>query len=540
MCTVSFISFHVTDLFHLCLQVGSYNDTHYLKIDARYDPNWSSPCEGVATCNCTFPSYEPSRYMLQPSPENLNILYMSAVHAANPYDPYSCGDIDTNGNFQNLMAFFYAISLVNTNQDLKLPASLKLGGLALDTCDTPSRIGQDMYSLLSGEGICGAQNNGQVVDPSTLVVHMAKDSSNSLVASSILSPLKFTVLSPSATSVELSDKNYHNYFLRTVPPDNIQAVVMAQVVQRFGWDYVSMVYTNSAYGRAAKDTFLTNTENSSPRTCTAIAISMATDATLDDFKTALDDLNQRVGARVVILFLSTKHVRMLLQATQEKGLQNRFVWFGSDTWSNSMLVVKGYEDAATGALTMQIRSEVIDDFKRFMKTLTFNNRLGLPNDWFEDIYQTLHQCRILNSVVRKTFTRICSEDEQITDSMIPQDPFVLHTIISVFMVAQGLNQIEACKSSSLDIAACLSLQQNKQDLIYNGILGSQYNVLPGLLGNRSFQFKFTESGYGDIGYNILNFRRDRLSGSGDFQYVSVSFTLMCISCDSFLGHFVSI
>ncbi|KAK3084145.1 hypothetical protein FSP39_008966 [Pinctada imbricata] len=48
--------------------VGSYNDTHYLKIDARYDPGWRSPCDGVASCNCTFPSYIPSRYMLQPSP----------------------------------------------------------------------------------------------------------------------------------------------------------------------------------------------------------------------------------------------------------------------------------------------------------------------------------------------------------------------------------------------------------------------------------------------------------------------------------------
>ncbi|KAK3083711.1 hypothetical protein FSP39_001860 [Pinctada imbricata] len=419
------------------------------------------------------------------------------------------------------MAFFYAINLVNSNSDLKLPASLKLGGMALDACSTPSRIGQDMYSLLSGESICGSQTTGQVIDPSTIVVHLTKNSANSIVTSTILSPLKITTLSQSATSVELSDKNYHSYFLRTVPPDNIQAVVMAEVVQRFGWDYVSIVYTNDAYGRAAKDTFLANTENSSPRTCTAITVSMAADASLDDFRNALDDLNQRVGARVVILFLTTDHVQKILQATKDKGLQNRFIWFGSDTWSNSQLVVQGVEDAATGALTIQIKSEIVENFKNYVKTLTFNNRHGLPNDWFEDIYQTLHQCRILNSVVRKPFTRICSEKEMITDAMIPQDPFVLHTIISVFMVAQGLNQIEVCKSSSLDIAACLSLQDNKLDLIYNGILESQYNVLPEALGNKSFQFRFTESGYGDIGYNILNFRRDLTSGSGEFQYVPI-------------------
>ncbi|XP_061163158.1 uncharacterized protein LOC133172311 isoform X1 [Saccostrea echinata] len=496
--------------------VGSYNDTHYLKIDARYDPNWYAPCDGVASCNCPFPEYQPSRYMLNASRNQLNVVYLSDIHESDPYNPYACGKIDTASNFQNLMAFFYALNLVN--QYVNFPATLKLGGIALDTCSTTGRIGQDLYSLLSGEGICGDEGVGQVIDPSTIVVHLAKNSENAIATSSILSPLKITSMSQSATSVELSDKTIHNYFLRTVPPDNIQAIVMAEVITAFGWDYISAVYTENAYGKSAIKTFLENTAMNK-KTCTTLTSSMKTDATIVNARSVIDSLNQRVGARVVVLFVTAHHARLLLQATSEAGLNQRFIWFGSDTWSNDMSVVKGYEDVALGALTIQIKSEIINNFKAFLKTLSFQNRHGLPDDWFEDIYQTLHQCRILTSSVRKTYTQICAGNEQVTDAMIPQDPYVLHTIISVFMIAQGLNRIDACKSSNLGIYSCLSLQENKLDLIYNGISGAQYRVLPNDLGDKSFNFRFTDGGYGDIGYNILNFRRD--SATGQYEYKQI-------------------
>ncbi|XP_033748674.1 LOW QUALITY PROTEIN: uncharacterized protein LOC117333478 [Pecten maximus] len=496
--------------------VGAYNDTHYLKIDARYDVNWHSTCDRPGSCTCEFPEYQPSRYMKNDTDWGLYIAYVSDIHDRDPYNPYACGQIDTVGDFQNMMAFFYALNLVNS--DTNLPATLKLGGIAFDTCSSSNRIGQDIYSLLSGEGIC-TENTGQVIPPSNLVAYIAKGSENAIRVSGILSPLKYTTLSQSATSVALSNKDFHEYFLRTVPPDNVQAIVIAKVLQTFGWDYVSAVYTDDAYGNAAIKTLISNTENSSPRICASQTISMPLDATLDDAKAIIDSLNQRVGARVVVLFVSDVHARLLLQATTERGLTHRFIWLGSDTWANSEYIVSGYEDAAAGAITIQIRSEVVEGFKNFLRSFDYSNRMNMPRDWFEDLYQTLHQCRILNSVVQKVYSSICSGDEQITDAMIPNDPYTLHTIISVFMVANGLNSIEECKRTSLSLSACLSLQQNSRDLIYNNIAEAQYTVLPDDLGSKSFNFRYTEDGYGDVGYNILNFRRDLTSG--EYAYAEI-------------------
>lgn len=456
--------------------------------------------------------------MLKESPNDLNIVYVSDIHSTNPTNQFACGPIDTASNFQNLMAFYYAIDLVNQNTDNRYPSSLKLGGIALDTCSSASRIGQDLYSLLSGEGICRSGNEGQVLSPSTVIVHLAKNSANAIATSSILSPLKMTSMSQSATSVELSSA-LHDYFLRTVPPDNIQAIAMVKVIQSFGWDYISVVYTDNAYGRAARQTLLESTEKTSPRICASQAISMSLGATLDNAKSIVDDLNQRVGARVVVLFVTGEHARLLLQAATERQLTNRFIWLGSETWANKESIVKGYEFTAAGAITIQINSHQIENFRTYLKSLSLQDHKGIPNDWFDEIYQTLHQCRILNSVVSQSYSTICTGEEKVTDDMIPQDPYVLHTIISVFMVAQGLSRIDECTSSSLSLSACLTLQANKNDLIYNSIKDADYRVMPDN-AQEAFTFHFTEDGYGDVGYNILNYRRNQVTAKFEYEKVT--------------------
>lgn len=488
-------------------------------MDVRYKPGWVSSCDRPGSCMCEFPEYQPSRYMKKPSPLDLNIAFISDIHQADSANNLGCGAIDTGSNMQNLFAFLYAIESVNSNEDSKFPGSLKLGGIALDTCSRPSRIGQDVYSLLSGEPICGDDSGTQVVPPASVVAYMVRNSANSIAASSMLSPLKLTSISMSATSVELNDKLEHAYFLRTVPPDNVQALVVAQILGEFGWDYVTVVYAENSYGRSAVETLLAQSDRNNPKYCFGRTVPMALDADLNDAKGVIDKLNQQIGARVVVTFVLSNQVQLLLQATTEKGLNHRFIWIGSDTWANNYFVTRGYEETAAGAITIQIRSEFSKGFRDFVKSITFSDRKGIPDDWFEELYQTVHECRILSSEIQKTYTRICTGDEVFTDDMIPQDPYVLHTIISVFQIANGLSDVEACKQSGLTIASCLSLQPDRRQLIYNSILNTQHDILPNDLNERSFNFKFTSEGFGDIGYNVYNFRRNLTSGQ--YEYIKV-------------------
>lgn len=51
-----------------------------------------------------------------------------------------------------------------------------------------------------------------------------------------------------STSSELSNKQRFEYFLRTVPNDKSQAMVIVEIVKRLNWSYVSIIYEESIYG----------------------------------------------------------------------------------------------------------------------------------------------------------------------------------------------------------------------------------------------------------------------------------------------------
>nr|CAD7457245.1 unnamed protein product [Timema tahoe] len=51
-----------------------------------------------------------------------------------------------------------------------------------------------------------------------------------------------------STSPELSNKQRFEYFFRTIPSDHYQVKVMVEIIRRFGWSYVSILYEESNYG----------------------------------------------------------------------------------------------------------------------------------------------------------------------------------------------------------------------------------------------------------------------------------------------------
>ena len=55
-------------------------------------------------------------------------------------------------------------------------------------------------------------------------------------------------ISYASTGVELSDKSRFGYFSRVVPPDSYQAQALVDLVQAFGWTYVSTLADEGNYG----------------------------------------------------------------------------------------------------------------------------------------------------------------------------------------------------------------------------------------------------------------------------------------------------
>ena len=63
----------------------------------------------------------------------------------------------------------------------------------------------------------------------------------------------------SATSRDLSNKNFFKYFLRVVPSDKLQAQVLIDLMLAHNWTYITVVYTE---GKLDKTTTTTTTTDS--------------------------------------------------------------------------------------------------------------------------------------------------------------------------------------------------------------------------------------------------------------------------------------
>lgn len=86
---------------------------------------------------------------------------------------------------------------------------------------------------------------------------------------------------------------------------------MVEVIKQFGWDYILVVYMENFYGKFVIKIFFENIFVNK-KICIIFILFMKMDVILVDVKMVIDNLNQRVGVRVIVLFVIVSYVRFLL------------------------------------------------------------------------------------------------------------------------------------------------------------------------------------------------------------------------------------
>lgn len=66
-----------------------------------------------------------------------------------------------------------------------------------------------------------------------------------------------SIVSPSASSVDIGNATLYPSFFRTIPSDNFQARAIAETMRLFGWTFVAALFTNDAYGTSGQVAFRT-------------------------------------------------------------------------------------------------------------------------------------------------------------------------------------------------------------------------------------------------------------------------------------------
>lgn len=74
------------------------------------------------------------------------------------------------------------------------------------------------------------------------------------ITTSIAADKKIVVISPSATSPEITNLNDNDFLFRTVPSDALQCEVLASTAKEQGFKKLSIIYVNNSYGEGLAET----------------------------------------------------------------------------------------------------------------------------------------------------------------------------------------------------------------------------------------------------------------------------------------------
>ncbi|KAK3084836.1 hypothetical protein FSP39_019949 [Pinctada imbricata] len=483
-------------------KIGSFSSDDTLSNLDAYTQGWDGSCERPDSClECPSIRNVLPRVMLQPgTPSSNTLLVMYGIHNQGT-DPYRCGSLDMD-EFYKMLAFLFTMQrfFPNTRYSIR--------GMVVDTCHNSLRIDQDVYSLLSSGKLCNTvfQGDGIEISNNTIAGFLTSRSSNVVAANRVLAPRKIPILSSSATSVLLSDKVKYPYFARTVPPDNKQMDTIARILKEKGWNSPTVVYSQETYGISGASELARMASDQG--TCVGYQLSIPYPGTVAQAREALQALSSNAVSNVIVLIAYDP--RTVLQAAKELGILGNYIWIGSETWGNKLSVIDGMQDDLLGAITVDVKSYLVDEFRNFTAELTYNNRKNIPNAWFEEFYQMYHKCNIPSATVNFPNYPICSTSLVINPVDIISQPYVLNTIAATYAYVRSLDTIATGDCNGRTFKDCFSDSTNWERL-FSRILGTTWNVnnalnlMPNPLSD--VVVNFNDDRFWDTGYVINNFNQ---------------------------------
>lgn len=412
-------------------------------------------------------------------------------------DEYRCGEM-------SMSDMLTALSVQYTLQNNLLLTGLyrfNLRALILDNCRNTLRVDQDLMSLVTKGDLCNEafDTMGSVIDKSTIMGVQTTSSRFVVAANRVTSPLKIQLMSSSATSTALNDQFRYPYFARTVPPDNIQMALIAKILKENGWSYVGLIYTLESYGVNGYRT-LQNIVNSGALSCIGVAQGISVKSTVAEIRPAVRAIAETEGVGVIVLIVID--VRPVLDAIIAEGLADRFVLIGTDSWGNNVEEIKGVANKFAGAITVNFRDAFYVSFIDYVRQITYNNRMGMPDDWFEEFYQHMHECHLTTAKrVLTQYTQPCTTNLRITESQVRRYGVGIHAMMATVALAKGLSQFSSNYGCGrYTFAQCLDRVANSREALFNMTLRQEHQLLASEV-SPSDNFKL-ELGYDDRYWNI--------------------------------------
>ncbi|XP_022097705.1 metabotropic glutamate receptor-like [Acanthaster planci] len=412
---------------------------------------------------------------------------------SSPNLPACSGNVLTYGS-ECAALVLYTIDSINNRTDL-LP-NVTIGYDIRDNCYS------EAVSLWSAFGLASTSEKPQEDIQFTNILGTAhgkligiigtQSSSTSIPTAQAASLYRVPVISPFATSNELSNKRRFPYFLRTVPPDSLQASAIVDILQHFGWKYIGLYFQLSAYGIHGAQGVLDLTEERD--ICVAFSVALRTEAQTGELEEAVAKLAIFRKARVVVIFGDTGIANRIFRtiASKEDIASLNITFIGSDGWATPGSLLEYGVDLALmhGTIFVNLVYKVVPgfhDYYRFL--LQRSGKASIP--WFEDLKR-----HIINKYD-------CSDFNQCPMKIYGNAPFIVDAVYAFAYALQNF-LTDRCNNSD-DCNATLQALYGHDLLPY--LHGLKFE---GLVSNYSFDSDGNPSGK----YGVFNFQ---FKGNNDYE-----------------------
>ncbi|ESO85152.1 hypothetical protein LOTGIDRAFT_130830 [Lottia gigantea] len=429
-----------------------------------------------------------------------------------------CGEINPDRGIERLEAMLFTIDEINNNNNI-LPG-ITIGASLYDTCargtyaleQSLEFIRASFYSLDTSEFVCsdGSQAKAKFSPTKVTGVVGGSYSTVSMQVANLLRLFKLPQVSYASTSASLSDKTRYDYFLRTVPPDTLQARALVDIVQEFNWTYVSTVSSEGEYGSSGIDYF--QREARAKNICIAANVKIPAKSTNSTFDRTIRDLLEKPEAKVVIVFVRIEDAKGLLDAATRFNLSGKHVWVASDAWGRQDKPVKDNLLAGQGAITLELQSTPIKTFENYFRNL--NPRTNIRNPWFREYWEAVNKCSWRENTNKHATRNIryCTGAEKLNRKIHQQEGKVQFIYDAVYALAIALDKMQRslCPNTT---KLCPEMERIDGEHFKDFLLNVSFN------DNYGAHVQFDKNGDALGRYTIMNYQRNRTTRHYEYQEI---------------------
>lgn len=430
-----------------------------------------------------------------------------------------CGPVRLERGLERMEAMLFALDCINN--DPNLLANLSLGYDIRDTCNSEN-IGLDatIDLIITGSQLdiascqsafsTGSNDTAGEVElnaPTSGIVGAAA-SSVSVPVASLVRLFRTPQVSYASSSAILSNRDRYEYFYRTIPPDNLQAKAMVDLMLYFNWTYVSTIFSRNPYGEPGIVEFQTLADKNG--ICIDLNVGIEDTYNDEDFQNLANDL-VRSEANVVILFSSQDNAETLLNKIAATTARNRFIWIASDAWARSINVVHQFNETAAGLFGIAPLTLHVSDFEAYFSNLTLER--NRRNPWFPEFFAAFAECEL---------NVTCDEHVSITSfPRYEQGNFIPLVIDAVYTFAHALDNflMENCDQPLVWFRSNFTCAGQRRELDGPALL--EYIAMVDFESPSGNRVLFDEEGNVEGRYEILNYQVRDVDGTREYFFESV-------------------